>query len=151
MLKDLQQHLAQKKFRLNDVQKKILDARQLGLAISQEDEVTTKFWINEIMLSGAALSGCQLPTTDFFADKIVEEMKISFLDFGYSEYTFREILLAMRLNTKIGIKYPSGDVIEPVTFVGNCFNIAFLSRILYNYSVLRNNLDSIIFNFLDGY
>jgi hypothetical protein len=109
-----------------------------------------KLDIDQILLRGAAISGCALPSTEFFAEIIGEELEIFIKDFGYSELTTEEILLAMRLNSRGDFKYP-GETIEKVIFFGNCFNVEYFSKILYNYMVLRNILDRKIQNTIDGY
>ena len=103
------------------------------------------------MLRGAAISGCQLPHTDFFADFIASELKIFINDFGYSDLTYEEIMLALRLNAKGGLKYASGEYQEQVEFFGSCFNVNFIAKILANYCIFRNALDRKLQNQIDGY
>lgn len=103
------------------------------------------------MLKGAAVSGCALPNTEFFAEIIAEELLSFIMDFGYSDYAYDEIILALRFNAKGGLKYPSGTVIEQVQFLGTCFNIDYFSKIMENYKIVREVLDRKFQNIIDGY
>ncbi len=71
-------------------------------------------------------------------------------EFGYGELTLQEIILAFRLNTHGGLRYPSGLEVERVPFSGVCFNVDFLAKVLANYMAFRNLLDRKFENFLDG-
>ena len=107
--------------------------------------------IDQIMFRGAAISGCSLPQTEFFAGFIAEELLVFINEFGYSEYTFDEIILALRFNSMGGLKRSSGEDIEQVDFLGSCFNVNYISRVLSNYALVRNQLDRKLQNQLDGY
>jgi len=103
------------------------------------------------MLRGAAVSGCVVPGTEFFAEIIAEELTAFILEFGYKDLTYDEIILALRINSKGGYKYPTGVDLEPVVFFGNCFNVDYFSKILSNYMVIRTLLDRKLQNVIDGY
>lgn len=107
--------------------------------------------IDQIMFRGAAIAGCPLPQTEYFANYIADELIIFIKEFGYGILTESEVLLALRLNSKGGLRYPSGIEIEQVQFVGSCFNVDFVSKVLYNYRTIRNQLDRRFENQLDGY
>lgn len=128
-----------------------MEARQDGLPFSELDEDESKTSIDQIMLRGAAICGCPLPHTEFFADIISDEIKKFVNDFGYSDLTLEEILLSLRVNSKGGLRHPSGVEIEQVGFIGNCFHVDFLSKVLNNYFAFRTNLDRKFQNHLDGY
>lgn len=127
----------------------IITARCNGVSFGLIDYETAKTDIDKILLSGAAITGAPLPTTEFFADIISTEVYNFIKEFGYSDYTLYEVLLAMRLNAKCDIRLPNGTVWEMVTFFGNCFNVNFLSKVLYNYSLLRMGLNRKLENYLD--
>lgn len=110
-----------------------------------------RYSIDQIMLRGAAIAGCALPKTEFFAGFIAEELTIFINEFGFSEFTLNEILLALRINSQGGAKTPSGLVIDQVPFSGVCFNVDYISKVLGNYKTLRNYLDRKLENQLDGY
>jgi len=121
-----------------------------GLSFNQiEDKV--RWYIDQIMLRGAAISGCAVPNTEFFAEIIADELLIFILDFGYGDLSYNEILLALRLNAKGGYKYPTGLDLEIVPFFGNCFNIDYFSKVVSNYKIMRGLLDRKLQNYLDGY
>jgi len=132
---------------LTDLQ--ILFSRCNGVSFGSIDYETAKTDIDKILLSGAAITGAPLPTTDFFANIISKEVYTFITEFGYSDYTLFEILLAMRLNAKCDVRLPNGLVWDMVVFFGNCFNVNFLSKVLYNYSLLRTGLNRKLENYLD--
>lgn len=136
--------------KLTDFENKIIEARLDGLSFNQiEDKV--RWYIDQIMLRGAAISGCAVPNTEFFAEIIADELLIFILDFGYGDLSYNEILLALRLNAKGGYKYPTGLDLEIVPFFGNCFNIDYFSKVVSNYKIMRGLLDRKLQNYLDGY
>jgi len=120
------------------------------VSFCQIDENKLRWHIDQIMLKGAAISGCPLPNTEFFADVISDEVKAFILEFGYEELTYSEIILAMRANSKGGLKYPTGIELDQVTFFGNCFNIDYFAKVISNYMAMRNILDRKLQNFIDG-
>lgn len=115
------------------------------------DEKGIRCAIDQIMFRGAAISGCALPQTEFFAEFIAEEVVVFINEFGYSEYTFDEIILSMRLNSMGGLKRSSGEEIQQIDFFGSCFNVNYISKVLANYALVRNQLDRKLQNQLDGY
>jgi len=102
------------------------------------------------MLHGAAISGCPLPSTEFFAEIIADEILDFILNFGYSELTYEEILLALRINSKGGFRHPSGLELETIYFSGNCFNVDYFAKVLSNYSIIRRYVDNKLKNYIDG-
>lgn len=137
--------------RLTEVEDRIVEARLKGAAFCQIDEKDLKLAMDQIIVRGAAMMGCELPITDFFADLIADEIEQMILKFGYSKYTLEEILLSMRLNINGGLRWPSGIEIEYVPFSGRTFNAAFLSKTLKNYKSMRDLLDRKLENFIDGH
>lgn len=133
------------------MEQKILDARVSGVSFCQISKDELQWHIDQIMLKGAAISGCSLPNTEFFAQIIGEELSEFILNFGFSELTYDELLLALRMNVKGGFKLPVGLEVEFINFFGNCFNIDFFSKIIANYMAVRNQLDRKLQNHIDGY
>jgi hypothetical protein len=133
------------------VEEKILDARLVGVSFSQLNSDQLRSATDQIMLKGAAISGCPTPLTEGFAEIIANELIIFINDYGYSNLTLKEILTAMRLNAAGGWKWPGGDVIERIEFSGACFNVTFISKVLYPYLVLRTTMDRKFQNKLDGH
>lgn len=114
-----------------------------------EDELV---WAtDQIMIRSVALYGCSLPQSDFLAQFISEETRKLILEFGFPELTLDEILLALTINTKADIKFPSGNELRQIEFTGVYFNTNFLSKVLDNYISLRQILDRKIQNHIDGY
>lgn len=139
------------KAKFNEVEKKIISARLVGLSICQMDENASRLLADQIILKSAYIIGCPTPETEFYAEGLAKEMIEYLNEFGFSELTLSEIILALRFNTKGGLRFPSGLEIDKVSFSGSCFNVDFLSKVLSNYMALRNILDRKIENFIDGY
>jgi len=137
--------------KLTELEKLIIEARLDGQSFSLMDEVNQRHSCDQIMLKGAAISGCSLPQTDFFAEIISNQICEFIVKFGYGELTLNEIILALQMNAKIGLRYPSGAEVEQSVFIGNCFHVDFLGKVLYNYMSLRNLLDNKFKNVIDGY
>lgn len=147
----LLEELETESLKLTEVERMIIKARLSGLSFCQFEEKELKEKSDMLILSTAAVSGCSLPQTDFFADLIVSELIIFLRKFGYGELTYEELLLAIRINCKGGLRFPSGLEIERISNIGNCFNIDYLARVLSNYMALRNILDGKFKNRIDGY
>ena len=138
-----------KEIKLSDSEKQIVKSRTTGISFSKLELVDTL--VDEMILRLVSICGCNLPNTDIFARFIADEISNFILEFGYSEYTMDEILLAFRLNARGGNKNPNGEEIERVQFFGNCLNVDYVARVLENYRTIRNLLDRKIQNKLDGY
>lgn len=128
----------------------VIEARLNGVSFCQIEENKIRWHIDQIMLRGAAVSGCVVPNTEFFAEIIAEELSDFILNFGYSDLTYEELLLALRINAKGGYKYPTGIELEVIPFYGHCFNIDYYSKVLSNYMAIRNLLDRKLQNIIDG-
>lgn len=137
--------------KLTPIEKKIIQYRLSGMSFCQLSGDRLKCELDRLILKSAAITGCPLPETELFADTVTSEIIIFMNEFGYETFTCDEILLALRLNSKGGLKWPSGMEIDRISFSGNCFNIDFLAKILSNYASLRNNLERKIQNSIDGY
>lgn len=136
---------------MTQVEEKIVDARCYGKSFFEMNESELRHAVDQIMLRGAAISGCPLPQTEFFAGYIAEELIIFINDFGYKELTFNEILLAIRLNSCGGLSFSSGLGIDPIQFFGTSFNVDYISKVLSNYISIRRQLDRKFQNSIDGY
>ena len=134
---------------INNLERRVFDARLKGASFSEIEN--PKWNIDQIIIRGAAICGCAVPATEFFADIISEEITRFILDFGYGQLTYEEILLAMRMNAKGDYHYIIGLEIEPVTFFGTSFNVEYFGKLLRNYKVVRNQLDRKLMNHIDGY
>lgn len=137
--------------KVSPIEEKIIDARCSGMSFSEMSDIECRCAIDQIMFRGAAISGCTLPQTEFFAEFIAEEIFVFLQEFGFSEYTYEEVILALRLNSKGDLRRSSGVEIEQVTFFGACFNVNYISKVLTNYSIIRLQLDRKFENQLDGY
>lgn len=147
MLKEIEKEIK----KLTEVEVKIISARSVGLSFCEIKPSDIRAIIDQVMLKGAAIYGCTLPQTEFFASFIADELEAIILGYGFSELTESEIILALRLNCISGIRFPSGLEIEKVVFSGSTFNVYFISNVLEKYMRIRNMLDSKIKNQIDGH
>lgn len=131
------------------VERQILECRVEGVSLCEMDQSELLLATDAILISGGAITGCALPNTEFFAEKIGDEIRIFVCDFGYSELTLSEILLSMRINSA-NTTFP-GCEITPVPFTGHCFNTTFLAKVLANYKEIRTMLDRKLQNLIDGF
>jgi hypothetical protein len=136
---------------LTNLDKTICVARLSGESFCYLEGNNLRVATDKIIIKGAAIAGCPMPQTEGFAEILSEEVVIFINDFGYSELTLEEILLAFRINAKGNIKLVSGNELDQVDFVGSNFNITFMGKILNNYLVLRRCVDRKLQNMIDGY
>lgn len=128
---------------LTFLDKKIIAARCKGISFCNLNEADTTLAVDQIMIRIAGLYGCSLPTTEFYARFIADEITIFFKEFGYEYLTLEEILLAFRLNVM-----PSAEKIQ---FTGTCVNVDFISKVINEYLNTRKLLDRKLQNKIDGY
>lgn len=133
------------------IEKLIIQKRLCGLSFCQLSEDFAKTEIDRLIIKASTITGCKLPATDFFANALTEEIKNFFEEFNYSKLTMEEIIFSIRVNANGGLKFSSGNDIEQVMFTGHYFNIDYLSKVLYNYRLVRNALDRKLENFLSGH
>lgn len=88
----------------------------------------------------AAIVGLSLPTSDKFADVLNEELLILLTEFGYSDLTFDELVLAFRVNYQY-YRTPHGDTINPIVPYSTFFSINYASAVLNNYKRIRSIVD----------
>lgn len=136
--------------KLNRKELQIIEARDNG-AISQYEKENLRNEIDTMIPRFSAISGCNLPNTSFFSWFVTDEIMIFLRDFGYSDYSLQEVLLAFRFNSEGGNKYPNGEEVEQIRFTGSCINVDYLSKIMLNYKQMRDLLDKKIKNKIDGY
>lgn len=134
---------------MKEIEHKIIKARCNGFSINQLSAQDFKLDTDLLVFKLCAISGADLPGTDFFADIISTELMKYLIDFGYSEFSIEEVLLAFRLNAQ-GFNYPNGESADKVIFKG-VLNINLLATVLNNYKILRDCLDRKFQNELEGY
>lgn len=98
---------------------------------------------DEIIFSMAATYGLPIPSQNLLADYLSKGFITVIEDFGYSELTLAEIILAIQLNSFDKLKNPLGEDLKQVPTPQNICT-AFLASILRNYKSLRDNLDRMI-------
>lgn len=110
-----------------------------------------KSCVDRMILNCSAIVGCGLPQTDFFADILTKQVSVHLVEYGYEALTYEEVMFAMNINEKRNVRLPSGLDLDYIDFKGNHFNVSFLSKIIQNYTMLRNNLDRRLQNHIDGF
>lgn len=137
--------------KLKEVEKLIVQSRLKGLSFHQLNEDEIRYVTDKIIIHGSGIVGCAMPSTEGFAEVIHEELVILISDFGYKDLTLDEILLALRLNFIPTLKFPSGVDCEYIPFIGVCFHVDFVAKILAKYMTFRTILDRKFENHIDGY
>lgn len=132
-------------------ERKVVEARSEGLSFCEMAEEELAWAVDQILIRGVALYGCTVPESDFLGKFFAEEVTKFLLNFGCSELTLEEILLAMMLNCKNDVRLPNGDFIQPIHSIKIYFHVQMLSEILDNYMLLRHGLNRKIQNQIDGY
>lgn len=145
------QDLKSMNLKLNEIETKILEARLKGDCFGEMNADGLRYCTDKIIFSGGALFGCNLPQTEVFAQVLASEITVMLLDFGYADYTLDEVLLAMRMNARGGLRYPSGEEVRKTEFSGYYFNVSFVCEMLEKYAYFRNHLDAKFKNKIDGY
>lgn len=136
---------------LTDLELKICNARISDISLFTFDKKELPGIFNTILLRICALSGSTLPNDESFIFIIREELIDFILNFGYEDYTASEITLAFDINCSINLKYPSGIDANRISLFGQYLSVDYISKILFNYSGLRNLLDRKFQNQIDGY
>lgn len=143
--------LPKDKVKLNRIEELIIEKRLSGVSFCQIEESDLRSGIDHLILKASAITGCDLPQTEFFAEVLTTEIIEFVNEFDYRELTLAEMIFSIRLNSRIDLRFPSGNDIEQVVFSGRHFNINFFSRVLHNYAQLRKSLDRKFQNHIDGY
>lgn len=134
-----------------EIEKIIIDARLQGASIYEMEEKEWRIAADQIILKCSVITGCELPFTDFFAAQLSETIIEYINEMGYGDLSLKEIILAMKLNLPNRHKLPGGIELQEINFSGRCVNITFISKILWNYMVIRNHIDRRFQNMIDGY
>lgn len=114
------------------------------------DETELRHAIDQIILSGSAITGSSLPQTEFIATFLFSEISKFLIEMGYGELTLDEVLLAMRLNSSGMLTNSSSELVSVELRTQN-FNVMFVASVLVNYVQMRHLLDRKLQNQIDGY
>lgn len=136
---------------LVEVDYRIIDSRLEGISIFQYESLELKKYFNVVMLKISAITGAVIPPDARFIEIIRDEIVDFLLKFGYSNLTISEIILAFNLNSSIDMRYPVGIDLSKIELFGAHLNVDYISRVLHNYTTIRNLLDRKLENTIDGY
>ncbi len=145
------QELSQSYKRISEVEKKIVQAREAGLAISQLEIAELTEILGDVLINISVITGHKTPTNELYLELLIEELKVYLYEYGFDNLTIQEIILAFRLNCKCNFRYLSGDYAEPISIFGEYISVDYVSRVLHTYLTFRNILDSNLKNIVDGY
>lgn len=119
---------------LRDDEKKIFDARMVGYAISDLNDLEIRAATTGIIFKVSVICGCQLPTHDAHINALEQEFILFLNQNGYDILTVEEILTAFRMNANFQLR-------DKVETYGAIFNIDFASKVLSQYKGKRFSLD----------
>lgn len=137
--------------KLNELDRKIIQARVEGESFMDMSENDRTIVANQIILTGITITGCHAFSTDGMNEILRNEIITHLLEFGYSSLSENEIFLALRLNSTGWGRYPSGLDIERTPFSGYTFNVDYFSKVMATYLIVRKILDRKLQNFIDGH
>lgn len=119
---------------LGNDEKRIVDARQVGLALVDLSQDEFEAALTGIIFNISVICGCQLPTHDAHVNALEKEFAIFLKEFGYGNLTPEEILTAFRMNANFRLQ-------DKVETYGALFNIDFAGKVLTQYRDKRWSLD----------
>lgn len=135
--------------KLNNIELAIVNARMCSNPISEVDKKQYSLLADVAIFKIAAIVGLSLPTSEKFADVLNEELLILLTEFGYTDLTFDELVLAFRVNYQY-YKTPFGETLNPITPYSTFFSINYASAVLNNYKRIRSIVDMKITEQLSG-
>lgn len=138
-------------FKQTELESKIINARCSSVAISDLPPKKLKENIESMISSSVAIYGFYPPTSEGMIDLLTSEMTCYFLNNGFCHLTYDEFHLALQLNARGNLKFPSGVDAEPVKTFGATVSVKFVSDVLCLYMKFRDLLDRKIQNHIDGY
>lgn len=120
----------------------ILKLRGEGLSFCQLDESDQQLAIDEIIFTACNGCGADVPHGEMFLKYLLREVANMIL-VRFKELTLAEIIGAIRLNTGGGV-IPNiyGEDLDRIKFSGTFIHVDYLARVLSNYKILRDNVDS---------
>ena len=136
--------------RITSAQKLINRDRFVGVSFWEIPEQKIIYATDEIIFTMCAVFGLPIPENNLQAEYLAKSILTVINDFGYSELTVAEIVLAINLNTFERLKNNGGDDLQKVPPPKMPCG-AFLASILANYKILRDNLDRMIERRILGY
>lgn len=140
-----------KQVKLTYWERRIVKNRIRGHSFAQISPESMQVEVDRLILKIASLYGCNVPQSDIHASMLCSLFRNFIEETEYQEYTPNEVELALLFNVNEKIEIPAATEYERVQFSGNTPNLNFVSSVLYNYSLLRNQLDKKIKMFLDGH
>ena len=121
------------------------------MAISQMDNEDLEISLNDFIERVALITGIPMPSSEKFLEILVEELIILLKLPKFNNLCTDELLLAARMSVEGGVRFTNGDYMERVDLFGANISIDYISQILTQYLTLRNGLDAMIKNIVDGY
>ena len=128
----------------------IMTSRHNGVSFWEIPERKHPFVTDEIILATSSITGAALPESELLAKYLSDEIIRHISDYEYEEYTVDEIITAVRINMRPIIKNPAGEDFKAVK-IPERVSVGFLAGVLSNYKILRDGIDRMITNKINGY
>lgn len=132
------------------IEKMIYDAILNSVEVLSKDnsaESVLAYLISDI----AAITGYLVNQEQSAVISLIKQLKTHLQDFGFSELTYDEILLAFRINSLGNIKYPSGFEKETIYSHSSYLSVMYISKILLMYLDFKKLFFRNLENSINGY
>lgn len=140
-----------KQIKLTDLEKKIITARLCGGSISVLDDAGLKKAFKSIISSCIAIYGFFPINNNDQLELISEEMCSFFVNMDFDHMNLAEYHLALQVNAKGNLKFPSGVEAEQVKPTTTGVSVKFVSDVMCLYLKFRDMLDRKFQNSIDGF
>jgi len=121
------------------------------MAISQMDDEDLEMNLNEFTERVGLLTGIAMPSSEKFLKLFIEELTILLKLPKFNNLCVEELLLAARMSIEGGVRFVNGDYMDRVELLGSSISVDYVAQILNQYLILRNGLDGMIKNIVDGH
>lgn len=140
-----------KQINLTELEKKIISARCASQSLSSMDKIGLKNGFKSIISSCISIYGFfPINNADQF-ESLTSESVSFFMSMDFDHLNFHEYHLALQLNAKGNLKFPTGVEAESVKASTTGVNVKFISDVMCLYLQFRNILDRKLQNSIDGF
>jgi hypothetical protein len=143
--------LDQSAVKLTEIDKKIIKSRLIGDPIGEWDVKELEVSYSNLLIKISCISGISLPKGEIMANYLIGQLDSFLIEFNYGGLTEDEILLAFKFNCGNYLRNSGGDYLDLIPLFGECISVDYISKVLYNYSQIRWQLERKLENFIDGY
>lgn len=115
------------------------------------DDEDLEMNLNDFIERLGLLTGIAMPSNEKFLSLLVEELVILLRLPKFSNLCVKELTLAARMSIDGSVRFLNGDCMARVEMFGANISVDYISQILAQYLIARNELDALIKNITDGY